>query len=245
LDATAIEQSAADCMTAGAWLLDHGPDGPLAQAAERLDQATRQPREHRQPPPGPDVFGLHVLAQALFALQAGSDDDQERQTLKMMYALCVLAERIARLRDRQQRSERAAHARAATNTVRNRRRTSLRERGRGLTHAQRARYAATVGEVLPDRAAQILAEPTWEALAAALHTAEASGADPREALRTVARWRELGTALSISEVLVWRIRRLGVLDQATTTTGRTAPAGRGIRLPRRAPAAEPGRRPTR
>lgn len=244
-DAIAIGQAAADCMTAGAWLLDRSPDGPLVQAAERLDQATRQPRGYR-PPPGPDVLGLHVLAQALFALQAGSDDDQERQTLKMMYALVILAERIARLRDRQQRSEQAAHARAAVDTVRNRRRTSLQEQGRRLTPAERARYAATVGEVLPDRAAQILAEPAWDALAAALAAVDASRADPREALRTVARWRELGTALAVSEVLVWRLHRLGLLVQAgLAAAGRTAPGWRGIRRSRRAPTVEPGRRPTR
>lgn len=245
LEATVMGQAAADCMTAGAWLLDQTPDGRLVQAAERLEQATRQPRGDRLPS-GPDVLGLHVLAQALFALQVGSDDDQERQTLKMMYALCVLADRVARLRDRQQRSEQAVHARAAADTVRNRRRRSLRERGRRLTPADRARYAATVGEVLPNRAVQILAEPAWEALAAALHTAEASGADPREALRAVARWRELGTASSASGTLVWRLHRLGLLDPAATAAAsRTARVWRGIRLSRRAPTAEPGRRPAR
>jgi hypothetical protein len=243
-DAAVIGQGAADCMTAGAWLLDGGPDGPLVQAAERLDQATRQPRGDRLPP-GPDVFGLRVLAQALFALRAGTDDERERQTLKMMYALCVLVERIARLRDRQQRAGQPAHARAAAATVRNRRRVSLRDRSRGLTSAERVRYAAVVGEVLPDRAVRILAEPTWEALAAALRVVEAGGGDPREALRTVARWRGLGTAVSISEVLVWRLHRLGVVDLAASATGRTAPAWRGSRSSRRAPAAEPGRRPTR
>lgn len=55
-DATAIGQAAADCMTAGAWLLDQTPDGPLVRAAERLDQATRQPRGELLPP-GPEVWG--------------------------------------------------------------------------------------------------------------------------------------------------------------------------------------------
>jgi hypothetical protein len=135
------------------------------------------------------VLSPHVLAQALFALQAGSDDDQECQALKMMYALCVLAERVGRLRGRHQRSEQAAHARAATAAVRDPRRVSLRERGRRLTLTKRAWYAAAVRDVLPEHAAQILAEPAWDALAATLGTLEASGVDSREAPRTIAGWR--------------------------------------------------------
>jgi hypothetical protein len=244
-DAEAVCQAAADCMTAGAWLIDHGPDGPMVQAAERFDQATRQPHAYRRPP-GPDVLGLQLLAQALFALQAGTDDDQERQTLKMMYALCLLARRIARLRSRQHRDEQAAHARAAADTVRNRR-TALRERCQHLTPTERGRYAATVREVLPERAAEILAEPAWDALAAALYTLDASGPDPREALRTVAGWREVGTARSLSEVLVWRLHRLGLPDAvaAGAAAGPTAPIRRRTRLSRHTPTAEASRRPTR
>lgn len=164
----------------------------------------------------------------------------------MMYALCVLADRVARLRDRQRRGEQAAHARAAAETVRQRR-ASLRAQGRRLSAAERARHAATVAEVLPRQAARILAEPAWEALAAALHTVEAGGADPREALRTVARWRALYTAPSAAGVLVWRLRRLGVLGSASSgdAAGPTSPVRRRLRLFPRTPTGWPGRRPTR
>jgi hypothetical protein len=101
--------------------------------------------------------------------------------------------------------------------------------------------------VLPGRAAEILAEPAWDALAAALYTVDASGTDPREALRTVAGWREVGTARSLSEVLVWRLHRLGLLDPAATgaPAGPTAPVRRRTRLSQHTPTAEASRRPTR
>lgn len=241
-DADAVGQAAADCMSAGAWLLDQGLDGRLVHAAEQLDQATRQPRGHRRPPAA-EVARLHLLAQALFGLQQASDDDEARQALRMMYSLAVLAERIARLRDQQQWAEQAVHARAAAAQVRRSR--PRRERGRRLTGADRARYAEAVRQVLPEQAERLLAEPGWDALAATMRDLETRGADLAEMLRTVAGWRRLGTAHSISRVLVWRLRRRGALHEPATLTdaGPTSRDRQQPRPPRHDPTADHAHRP--
>ncbi|MFJ4686292.1 relaxase/mobilization nuclease domain-containing protein [Streptomyces sp. NPDC088789] len=71
------------------------------------------------------------------------------------------------------------------------------------------RYARILHEVLPSYAERILAETAWPALSAALATAEAAGHDPATVLHHAARQRPMYDAKSASEVLVWRIQRLG------------------------------------
>ncbi|MFE4538262.1 relaxase/mobilization nuclease domain-containing protein [Streptomyces scopuliridis] len=71
------------------------------------------------------------------------------------------------------------------------------------------RYARTLHEVLPSYAERIIAETAWPALTAALATAEAAGHDPATVLHQAAQQRPMDDAKSASEVLVWRIQRLG------------------------------------
>ncbi|MFC9847896.1 relaxase/mobilization nuclease domain-containing protein [Streptomyces sp. NPDC060223] len=71
------------------------------------------------------------------------------------------------------------------------------------------RYARTLHEVLPRHAEQILTENAWPALTAALAAAEAAGHNPATVLQQAAQHRPLDDAKSASEVLVWRIQRLG------------------------------------
>jgi hypothetical protein len=80
-------------------------------------------------------------------------------------------------------------------------------RGRSLPASVVTRQVATVREALPGLAGRILAEPGWYALAATLTDVEAAGRDPAHLLVQAAARRELGTAESISDVLVWRLRR--------------------------------------
>src|SRR5690606_3039755 len=83
----------------------------------------------------------------------------------------------------------------------------LYQRGRRLSRPMLQRQTALLREALPELAEQILAEPGWYALAATITEAEAAGHDPAALLSDVAARRELGTADSISDVLVWRTRR--------------------------------------
>ncbi|WP_155059118.1 relaxase/mobilization nuclease domain-containing protein [Streptomyces blattellae] len=71
------------------------------------------------------------------------------------------------------------------------------------------RYVRTLHEVLPRHAEQILTENAWPALTATLAAAEATGHNPAAVLQQAAQHRPLDDAKSASEVLVWRIQRLG------------------------------------
>ncbi|MDI3390207.1 relaxase/mobilization nuclease domain-containing protein [Streptomyces sp. B-S-A8] len=109
--------------------------------------------------------------------------------------------------------------------------TSLAQLGRhrpsdGAVH----RYARTLVEVLPSHAEQILGENAWPALTATLAAAEASGHEPAAVLQQAARQRSLDDAKSASEVLVWRIQRLGE---------RHAPSSRARAAQTRSPHAKP------
>ncbi|MFF6833273.1 mobilization protein [Streptomyces sp. NPDC012438] len=83
----------------------------------------------------------------------------------------------------------------------------LHQRGRRLARPVLRRQAEAVHAAIPELAEQVLAEPGWPALAATLAEAEAAGHDSVPLLSEAAGHRELGTAESISDVLVWRLRR--------------------------------------
>ncbi|MFF1627234.1 mobilization protein, partial [Streptomyces sp. NPDC058272] len=80
----------------------------------------------------------------------------------------------------------------------------------------RQRQTAHLRQAVPELADQVLAEPGWHALAATLADAESAGHDPAALLAEAAGRRELGTAGSISEVLVWRLRRMADLPADAT-----------------------------
>ncbi|MEU1009068.1 mobilization protein [Streptomyces sp. NPDC005890] len=70
-------------------------------------------------------------------------------------------------------------------------------------------HAQQIRAVLPDHADQVLADPAWPALAAALAQAETAGHDPQQLLQHAARQRTLDDARSTARTLTWRIQRLG------------------------------------
>ncbi|MDJ0464651.1 relaxase/mobilization nuclease domain-containing protein [Streptomyces sp. H27-C3] len=83
----------------------------------------------------------------------------------------------------------------------------LNRRGKNLNRPLLQRQTVLLRQSLPELAEQILAEPGWHALAATLADVKAAGHDPAALLTDAAERRELGTAESISDVLVWRLRR--------------------------------------
>jgi hypothetical protein len=224
-DAAAMGQAAADAMTVAAWRLDHSPGGHRVRAAEHLDAAVRLPGGRPAPPSG-QAIPLYALTQALYALALTADDRQERDTLRLMFALCQLAGRLARLHHQHHHHDQAAHARAAAATIRAGNTPPLHHRGRQLSPAERARHAQTVTRVLPDAASRILTEPGWDALAATLHDLHTTGGDPAEALRAAACRRPPTTVASISGLLTWRIRKQPRLQQPATPRGRPDPGHR-------------------
>jgi hypothetical protein len=99
---------------------------------------------------------------------------------------------------------------------------------------------------VPELAEQILAEPGWHALAATLADTESAGHDPAALLTEAAGRRELGTADSISDVLVWRLRRMADLPADATTMPNTPPlAAKEAGRPAPAPSRQPAPRKTR
>ncbi|MGW3174352.1 relaxase/mobilization nuclease domain-containing protein [Streptomyces sp. NPDC001153] len=85
------------------------------------------------------------------------------------------------------------------------------------------RHAQRVLVMLPDHAQQILDDPAWPALAAALTEAENAGHDPEQLLQHTARQRALDDARSTASTLTWRIQRLAA-RQAPSARARTAQA---------------------
>ncbi|MFI8883559.1 relaxase/mobilization nuclease domain-containing protein [Streptomyces sp. NPDC053813] len=67
------------------------------------------------------------------------------------------------------------------------------------------RFEATLRQALPDHANQILADPVWPALTTMLARAETAGHNARQLLSEAPAERELDTADSPAQVLVWRI----------------------------------------
>ncbi|WP_369357896.1 relaxase/mobilization nuclease domain-containing protein [Streptomyces sp. cg2] len=97
---------------------------------------------------------------------------------------------------------RAAYRQAAATPL-----ATLRERGRRIPPSLRRHQATVLRTVLPELADTVLAEPGWDALAATLADAAQAGHNAQSLLAEAADHRELDTAESISDVLVWRLRR--------------------------------------
>ncbi|MFC0058074.1 mobilization protein [Streptomyces actinomycinicus] len=95
---------------------------------------------------------------------------------------------------------------------------ALYQRGRRLDHPLLQRQTTVLREAVPELAEQILAEPGWYALAATLADASAAGHDTTALLADAAGRRELATAGTVSDVLVWRLRRLAELPADSTAT---------------------------
>ncbi len=113
----------------------------------------------------------------------------------------------------------------------------LYQRGRRLSQPMLQRQTVLLREALPGLAEQILAEPGWYALAATIADAEAAGHDPAALLSAAVERRELDTADSVSDVLVWRLRRMADLPADASslsehgTTGRKPSTGRAATRP--------------
>ncbi|SPF02396.1 hypothetical protein SMA5143A_3151 [Streptomyces sp. MA5143a] len=113
------------------------------------------------------------------------------------------------------------------------------------------RHAQRILVIVPEHAQQILDDPAWPALAAALTEAETAGHDPELLLQHAARQRTLDDARSTARTLTWRIQRLAArqapsararADQArTSVAARTAQRGQTPPSPSQPGPAAPSR----
>lgn len=222
----------------------------LRDAARAFERASRS---HVRAERGHD----HALRQAARdlvysgpALGRGEDGATTAMVIDMIAFLVIAAAHWHGKKNHAQQAaaahQAAEHLRAAYQSAAQHPMAVLHHRGRRLSQPLQRRQAAHLRQAVPELAEQILAEPGWHALAATLADAEAAGHEPAALLTEAVARRELDTADSVSDVLVWRLRRMADLpadastmpeaDTATSqTTGRPKqPSAERSNRPRKA-----------
>lgn len=125
----------------------------------------------------------------------------------------------------------AEHLRAAYQAAAAQPMAVLQQRGRHISRALEHQHVAALRNAIPDLAEQVLAEPSWPALAATLADVQAAGHNPSDLLTEATGSRELGSATSISEVLVWRLRRLAHLPADPSAAHTQTVRARSVPVP--------------
>ncbi|MFD9534975.1 relaxase/mobilization nuclease domain-containing protein [Streptomyces sp. NPDC060010] len=232
-------------------LIDHGDDGTvaaqLAATGEMLDalaktsaahtrtqlrQAAtafeRAARSHVRAERGQDQ-ALRQAARDLVhsgpALGRGEDGATGAMLIDMAFFLAVSASAWHAKKNHAQQAvaalQAADHLRTAYEAAAAQPMALLQQRGRHMSRPLQHQQAAALRHAAPDLAEQILAEPGWPALAATLADAQAAGHRPADLLAEATQRRELGSATSISDVLVWRLRHLAQLpaDPSSAPSG--------------------------
>ncbi|MFE2307465.1 mobilization protein, partial [Streptomyces sp. NPDC059411] len=222
-------------------LIDHGDDGTvaaqLAAAGEVLDALTktsaahtrtqlrqaatafeRAARSHIRAERGQDQAlrqAAHDLVHSGPALGRGEDGATAAMLIDMAFFLAVAASAWHAKKNHAQQAvsalQAADHLRAAYEAAAAQPMALLQQRGRRMPRPLQHQQAAALHHAVPDLAEQILAEPGWPALAATLADAQAAGHSPADLVAEATQRRELGSAASISDVLVWRLRHLAQL----------------------------------
>ncbi|MGW5212756.1 mobilization protein [Streptomyces sp. NPDC004051] len=187
------------------------------------------------------------LVQGGPALGRGEDGATTAMAIDMLFFLITATAHWHARKGHAQQAEAAAraaeHLRAAYQAASAQPLGVLYQRGRRLSRPMLQRQTVLLREALPELAEQILSEPGWYALAATIAEAEAAGHDPAALLSDVAARRELGTADSVSDVLVWRMRRTADLPADASQLPETSTAGnRSVTRGMAARPSAPGRR---
>ncbi|MGW0708959.1 relaxase/mobilization nuclease domain-containing protein [Streptomyces sp. NPDC002643] len=145
------------------------------------------------------------------ALGRGEDGATTAMAIDMLFFLITAAAHWHAKKGHAQQAQAAAraaeHLRTAYQAAAAQPLSVLYQQGRRLSRPMLQRQTVMLRVALPGLAKQILAEPGWYALAATIAEAEAAGHDPAALLSDAVERRELDTADSISDVLVWRLRR--------------------------------------
>jgi hypothetical protein len=110
-EAMAAAMGASDVLHAISRLLEGKRGGPLRDAAEHYDRASRPPRG-RVPTATPASRALRTAARGMRTVGIAKNRDTQ-QLLQLMSQLAGLAETVARLRETQQQAARASAARHA------------------------------------------------------------------------------------------------------------------------------------
>lgn len=237
LDGNDDEDSAAQLVGVGELLDAIAQTSPastrkeLAEAARAFERATRSHVRAERADNRAIRSAARGIIRAGNALGKGEDGGATAMLLSTIVLVTIAAVRWHSARGHAQQA--AAAQRAAQHLCSAYRSASaapmnaMREHGQRLPEPVRERYANTLEAVLPKQADHVRREPGWDALAATLDQAERTGHDPDALLQQAIEWRELDTADSVTDVLVWRLRRIGKLPATTDapracTNARTA-----------------------
>ncbi|QTU47444.1 relaxase/mobilization nuclease domain-containing protein [Streptomyces scabiei] len=193
----------------------------LREAAFAFERATRS---HVKAERGHDR-ALRQAARDLIhsgpALGRGEDGAATAMLIDMAFFLVTAAAHWHAKKEHAQQAaaahDAAKHLRAAYRAAADTPLAVLYQRGRRLSQPLRHRQAAHLRAAVPALSEQILNEPGWYALAATLADAQSAGHDPVALLAEATERRELDTADSVSEVLVWRLRLMADLPADATT----------------------------
>ncbi|MFG3348709.1 mobilization protein [Streptomyces sp. NPDC048018] len=162
------------------------------------------------------------------ALGRGEDSASTAMAIDMLFFLITAAAHWHARKGHAQQAEAAEqaaeHLRSAYRAAALHPLAVLHQRGRRLSRPLLQRQTAILRAAVPHLAEQVLAEEGWYALAATLADAEAAGHELAVLLADAAGRRELGTAESISDVLVWRLRRTAGLPSDAAEASSADPA---------------------
>ncbi|MDX3243531.1 relaxase/mobilization nuclease domain-containing protein [Streptomyces sp. ME18-1-4] len=163
------------------------------------------------------------------ALGRGEDGATTAMAIDMLFFLITAVAHWHARKGHAQQAEAAAqaagHLRTAYRAAAAQPLGVLYQRGRRLRRPVLQRQTVLLREALPGLAERILAEPGWYALAATIAEAEAAGHDPAALLSAAVGRRELDTAESVSDVLVWRMRRTADLPADASPLSESGTAG--------------------
>ncbi|MFF8990842.1 relaxase/mobilization nuclease domain-containing protein [Streptomyces sp. NPDC014983] len=185
----------------------------LREAARAFERATRSHIRAERANNRAVRAAARGIIRAGDALGRGEDGGATAMVLSTLVLLAIAAARWHSARGHAQQAAASAqaanHLRAAYRAAARTPIRVMREQGCRLPQPVRQRHADTINAALPNH--RLGGEPGWDALAATLDEAERAGHDPAALLKEAVEWRELDTADSVTDVLVWRIRRLGKL----------------------------------
>ncbi|MFF2956992.1 relaxase/mobilization nuclease domain-containing protein [Kitasatospora sp. NPDC057965] len=239
-DAAAVTEATGEVLDALAATAFPGQKHQLLAAARAYERASRSHVRAANASARSVRNAARVLLSGGYNANRGPDAVAAATLLSVLVLLVIAASRWhAEQGHRQQAAaarEAAGHLRAAYRQAAARPMAALRERGRALSPQIRERQERALRRAMPGDSGRLLAEPEFDALAAALAEAEAAGHDPQSLLEHARSWRELDSADSVAAVLTWRVRHIAKLPHPTATTaaaGNTTPAPAAPAAPRR------------
>ncbi|MFG3117891.1 relaxase/mobilization nuclease domain-containing protein [Streptomyces sp. NPDC048197] len=204
----------------------------LREAARHFERATRSHTRAKDE----EIYALRRAANQIVhsgpALGRGQDGAATALVLDVMILAVIAAARWHAARSHAQQAEAAQrtadHLRAAYQATTATPLATLRTYGRRLPTQTQQRHTHTVRTAVPHLADRLQAEPGWDALTAMLDQADRAGHDTATLLTKAAAQRELDSADSVSDVLVWRLHHLGYVTPPASAPRsqrpRTAPA---------------------